>query len=237
MIRKLKCAIVDNDPFIPSLVKDLVANVSFVEISNTFNCPLQFLKSLNSLNIDVCLLDINMPGMDGLTVSEHLNGIPYIFITGNDNLLRGALDKNPVDIITKPISPGRLLWVLEKTYKQVKGNSTIDNYALFNVAESTDKVKIKLNEIQYVESSTKNPRNKVIILRSGKKYTLMDNTFEKLLSLCPELAQVNRKELISLEAIRQVRHDEITIAIKKVDIKVTLSDTCRKKFMARLQKH
>jgi DNA-binding LytR/AlgR family response regulator len=236
MLRRLKCAIVDGDAFVASMIKKLCMNSEIAEITHSFNCAKQFLSSLNSLKIDVCMLEISMHGIDGLAVSQLLEGIPYIFITDNDSLLREALNKNPIDIITKPINSERLLWVLDKTYKQVIGNSQYEDSALFNVAEAADRVKINLEDILYVETSVKNPRNKVITLRNGKKYTLMDYTYEKLLFLCKKLEQVNRRTLVSVEAVQQVRHNAVTINIKGSNREIVLSDKCRKKIMLRIPK-
>ncbi|MBF0399813.1 MAG: response regulator [Magnetococcales bacterium] len=66
---------------------------------------------------DLILLDVQMPGMDGLETCQHLQAnpetsqIPVIFVTASrqmENELRG-LEMGAVDFLTKPISPPILM--------------------------------------------------------------------------------------------------------------------------------
>lgn len=65
------------------------------------------LHALN--NYDLILLDMHMPGADGLVVMQQLRRmapdsfLPVIVITGNDDLRLAALDAGAYDFVTKPI--------------------------------------------------------------------------------------------------------------------------------------
>jgi len=216
------------------MISHMCSELPLISITNNFKCPFKFLDALPSLELDVCILAIEMPKMDGLTVSHFLNDMPFIFITGKENMLKDALEANPIDILLKPIKKERLHKAIEKAYAMLTLHSKSKEYELFNVAEAKDKVNIFLNDIAFVRSNVKNPRNKDISLRNGARWTIMDCTFNQLLNLCSDLVQVNRTELVSLKIVQFVRHDLITIPDLMNNGKpcqVTLSDTCRKSFM------
>lgn len=73
------------------------------------------------LNPDVLLMDIRMPGMDGLEAAMHLMGMEnppsVIFTTAYDQHALNAFEVNAVDYLLKPIRKDRLASALEKAHK------------------------------------------------------------------------------------------------------------------------
>ena len=73
---------------------------------------------LNEMSVDVILLDIRMPGMDGIEVARHLQHLAsppaVIFTTAFDAYAVKAFELNAVDYLLKPIRRERLQAALEK---------------------------------------------------------------------------------------------------------------------------
>lgn len=67
---------------------------------------------------DVALLDIHMPGMDGLTLAQHLKSLPsppaVVFVTAHAEHALNAFEIDAVDYLTKPVRRERLQQALEK---------------------------------------------------------------------------------------------------------------------------
>lgn len=49
------------------------------ELEYSFTCPNKFLKALGSIDFDLCFLDIVMPEINGLELSQRINNKPFIF--------------------------------------------------------------------------------------------------------------------------------------------------------------
>jgi len=68
--------------------------------------------------VDLVLLDIRMPGMDGieaaLVLAERPDPPAVIFITAYDEHALAAFDANAIDYLLKPVRPERLLRALDK---------------------------------------------------------------------------------------------------------------------------
>jgi diguanylate cyclase (GGDEF)-like protein len=106
------------------IVDDTKANINILleHLKNNYRItPVlsgkQALKAIKKLKIDLILLDIMMPEMDGFEVCEILKSqpetkdIPIIFITamGDEETIEKAYDIGGIDYITKPFKPKELL--------------------------------------------------------------------------------------------------------------------------------
>ena len=79
----------------------------------------EVLEVLNREKVDIVLLDIRMPEMDGLEAARHIAGMEQppaiIFTTAFDAYALKAFEVNAIDYVLKPIRRERLLTALGKT--------------------------------------------------------------------------------------------------------------------------
>jgi len=77
------------------------------------------LEVLNREKVDIVLLDIRMPEMDGMEAARHIAGMEdppaIIFTTAFDSYAIKAFEVNAIDYLLKPIRVERLLAALNKT--------------------------------------------------------------------------------------------------------------------------
>lgn len=67
------------------------------------------MEGINRINVDLLLLDINLPEMSGMELLENLRILPYIiFITAYDKYAVRAFELGAVDYILKPVTQERL---------------------------------------------------------------------------------------------------------------------------------
>jgi FixJ family two-component response regulator len=115
-------AIVDDDASVRPSTLRLVR--SFGYGAEAFGSGEEFLSSLRAAETACLLLDVRMPGMDGLEVQRRLAEkgirIPIVFLTGRatDDEERRARLGGAVEFLRKPVGRATLLDVLQKVIGQ-----------------------------------------------------------------------------------------------------------------------
>jgi DNA-binding LytR/AlgR family response regulator len=208
-----------------------------LEVVKAFNSPKLFLAELPNLDFDLCILDIEMPEMNGLQVANLLNGKPVIFTTAYKEYAAEAFDINAIDYVRKPVKKERLQQAVSKAYNQIIENKAAKRFIQLN----TDKGKalIFLDQLCYVKIAESDSRDKIATLSDGTTITIKNISFEKLQALLPinSFCRVNKKELIALKIVQVFSFDEITTTLKDnhgKSLKTTLNESYRNDFLKKV---
>ena len=110
--------IVDDEPLARERLRALLGDLGVAGIVGEAASGLEALQFAMRERPDVVLLDIRMPGMDGLEAARHLSQLQpapaVIFTTAYDAHALAAFDANAIDYLLKPVRPERLRSALEK---------------------------------------------------------------------------------------------------------------------------
>lgn len=114
----------DNEDILSILVDALECHTSFQVITAT--CAQDGLKILASQRIDVIILDLVMPEMDGIEmfkiIKDRSINTPVMFLTGRSalELENIARELGAFDFIQKPVNMRDLLLLIDEAYKVVQ---------------------------------------------------------------------------------------------------------------------
>jgi len=114
-------SVVDDDDSVRESLRGLIRSVGFAV--KVFASAEEFLNSDHLRNTDCLILDVRMPGMNGLELQRQLAAtnrkIPVIFITahGDDEVRSRALNGGAVDYLLKPFSEEALLNAIDAALK------------------------------------------------------------------------------------------------------------------------
>ncbi len=211
--------------------------IPFLEVVKAFNQPEIFIEQHEGLDFDFCIIDIEMPKMNGLEVAKILKNKPIIFTTAYKEFAFEAFELDAVDYIQKPVNKERLLKAIDKVKFNLENQDTAKKSFQFN----TDKGKAVLTfeQIVYIKSSEIDPRDKITQLEDGSILTLKNVSFEKLQEILPEnkFCRISKKEIIALKIVKLFSSDEITTNLYLKDgsvLKVSISSIYRSDFIKKL---
>jgi len=200
------------DDELPSLqyLKLLCQQIPDLEVIKSFNSPQDLLADLPTLDFDLLISDINMPGLNGLELAEQLRGKPIIFITAYAEYAADAFDLQAVDYIRKPLKIERLKQAIQKLLS-IRGRKLIEEKNFVQLNTDQGKYLLYFDQIAYIQTSSLDSRDKIVRLVDQKEVTLKNISFDKLLEILPEMqfCRINKKEIISMNIISSFSHDEI----------------------------
>ncbi len=238
MNTKLKCLLLDDE--LPGLtyLKMLCEQIPELEIVKAFNHPEKLLEEIPKLDFDLCISDIEMPGIDGLTLAKLLQNKLVIFTTAYRDYAAEAFDIDAVDYITKPVTKERLQKAVAKASERFDKVPIAKKFIQLN----TDKGKALLyfDQIAYIKTALTDSRDKEVFLMDGSSLILKNINFDSLLSQLPEtdFCRVNKKEIIAITAVKFFSHNEITLKHQDKNGKFTtllLSETYRSDFLLKVK--
>jgi FixJ family two-component response regulator len=140
--------VVDDDASIRESLSSLIRSAGMaVEV---FDSPLAFLAMDKLVDFACLVLDVRMPGLDGLALQEKLGAsgreIPIIFITGHGDvpLAVRAMKAGAIDFLNKPFNDTDLLQAIAHALSRVSAASdersaTADFRARFNTLTPREK--------------------------------------------------------------------------------------------------
>ena len=115
----LRLLLVDDDPGLRALLRATLDAVD-VEVDDAEDVPTA-LAAIGQQRPDAIVLDVNLPGMDGLAFCRQLkneretNEIPIVVLSGSDGgTAEAALEAGAESFLRKPFSPLELLAVVER---------------------------------------------------------------------------------------------------------------------------
>jgi two-component system response regulator AlgR len=121
---KLRVLVVDDEPLARERLSHLVEELPDVELAGVAASAEEALLLAGRLRPEVVLLDIRMPGMDGLEAAHHLARMPeppaVIFTTAYDQHALAAFDAQAAGYLLKPVRSEKLREALERARRPTR---------------------------------------------------------------------------------------------------------------------
>jgi len=203
--------IVDDEAPARSRMRDLLADVNAalpVVLAGEAANGRDALRIAEAGGVDVALLDVRMPGMDGIEVARHLQQLQpppaVIFTTAYDAYAIQAFELHVVDYLLKPIKASRL----QEALSRVVQNTALDPgilrelqqapRACLSVAERGRVHLIPVEDILFLRAELK-----YITVRTAVREYLIEESLTQLEQEFPErFVRVHRNCLVARAAIR-----------------------------------
>ena len=205
----MKCLIVDDEHIARKLLSDYVGKVPELELVATCSSALQALTHINKGDIDVLLLDIQMPDLTGLDFLKILPNRPAtILTTAYSEYAVQSYELDVVDYLLKPIDFERFYKAITKvlTTKDTKP----DHLAADHLPTQTDKlfikadnkiVKVSFHEIVVIKGQ--GPYVQLITLDGRKIMSLQSmSKLEGLLPPC--FYRTHRSHIVNIDHIDSI---------------------------------
>ncbi|WP_156679888.1 LytR/AlgR family response regulator transcription factor [Sphingomonas profundi] len=221
----LRTLVVDDEPLAVERLQILCARTPGIDLVGTASDGEAALRLVDALQPDLLLLDIAMPGLDGLGVATALaaraergegGGRPaIIFCTAFDQFAVAAFDVAAVDYLLKPVSAERLERSVARVGERLRAAPPPQPAAApsphadeFWVPHRSEMIRLAAIDIDRIDAERDYMR-----LHIGQRSFLLHQTISELeRRLDPQLfIRLHRSTLVRRDFIAKLRHDGLGV--------------------------
>jgi DNA-binding LytR/AlgR family response regulator len=223
----MRCVIVDDEPEGRAIIRAYVEEIPFLELVKDCSNAFQAMEVLEQEHIDLLFLDIQMPGLDGVTFFRSLEKAPkVIFTTAFPNYAVEGFELSAVDYLLKPFPFDRFLRAVNKarmlTSANTNANQDDERYFQFKSEKRFYRV----------------PQKSVVALESVGDYThvyfdggkhLVHGSLQKLLEQLQDvLLRVHRSHAVNLAYLEYAEGNFLKVGGREVPVGASFKDELRK---------
>ncbi len=229
----ISCIVIDDEIGAIDILTDYIQRSSELKLAGSYLDPIEAIKYLTKNDIDLMFLDIDMPGLDGLQVSELMRtrGILTIFCTAYSRYAVESYEYDAVDYLLKPIPFDRFSNAVAKAKQRIESVNSINNDSnksshIF-IKSGTKYHQVDINELLYM----KKDGHYIDFVTSSRKY-LSRLSMSELLENLPtdDFIRIHRSYVVALGKIEVIEKYFIIINNQKIPI----GDSYRDSFFERI---
>jgi two-component system, LytTR family, response regulator AlgR len=203
----LKVLLVDDEALarlrLRTLLGDCVAPAALVAAEAAD--AVQAMSALQHDTFDAVLLDIGMPGLDGMGLARVIADLPQppavVFVTAHSSHAVQAFELEAVDYLTKPVRLERLQQALQKVERLTQSARTLQPDVPEEVLIIQDRgrtERVPLADVLYLKAELK-----YITVRTASRSYILDGSLNELEALYgTQFLRIHRNALIARRAVR-----------------------------------
>ena len=203
----LKALIIDDEALARARMRQLLADCvdPQVLVLGEAGAGAEALEFLAHNRVDVVLLDIHMPGLDGralagrLAVQEQAPAI--VFVTAHAEHALQAFELDAVDYLTKPVRLARLEAALQKVQRLVLARlaeGVVAEEGFLTIQDRGRTERVPVNEVLYLRAELK-----YITVRTGTRSLILDGALSDLEERYKHhFLRVHRSTLVARRLVR-----------------------------------
>lgn len=213
----LRTLIVDDEPLAVERMQILCADLEGVSLVGTASDGASALRLVEALSPDLILLDISMPGLDGMGVAQAIQGRLHrpavVFCTAFDSYAVAAFDVSATDYLLKPVSAERLA----KAIARVRESASLPHPPVQAEASKwleeiwaphrSEMVRVLTARIDFIEAE----RDYMRVHVGSRSYLIHQTISELERKLDPAVfIRLHRSTIVRRDFIAGLRHDGLS---------------------------
>lgn len=216
---KLKCILVDDELMARKHLQRLVEQHSGLELLGVFENAESALVMLREQDVDLLLLDVEMPGLSGFDLLGQLSSMPFVIMTTSKvEYAFEAYEYQVTDYLKKPIISPRFNLAVEKVLdlaaSKLAEKEAGGSHSEIYIKHEGRYIRLPYEEIQFIE----NVGDYVKIFTAKNSY-IVHSTMKSLdEKLGKNFLRVHRSFIVSLNKIVDIEENTLVIGTKVIPI-------------------
>lgn len=232
-MQRIRTIIVDDEPKAIEVLERYCDDMDVIAMMATFRDPVKAIEYLHVHDIDLILLDINMPGISGMEFLDILDKKPkIIFTTAYAEYAIESYEYEAVDYLLKPIDFHRFVKAVSRAYKLIsqEGSSIpidstdYDDERTIYIKSGPQLYKVNISDILYLEKDG----NYLIFHTKNRKMLSRQNMKDIFEVLNPDdFIRVHKSFIVAIKHMEVIESHQIRIG----DVKIPIGRNYREELM------
>ncbi len=201
---KINALIVDDDQGSIDVLTRHLTSFPFIRVMDIVHSGKDAIAFLQENEVDLLLLDIEMEGMTGIELANHVQPLypstSIVFITGHAGFALEGYESHPVDFLTKPIDFQRLEIALNRVKKIKQPSMSSEKEQKIGMKTTSGIQIISINDILYIEK-----KGRVISILCRNNHSVISSDTMKNLEVIFAPFEFYRSHQSFLVPIRQIK--------------------------------
>ncbi len=216
----LRTLIVDDEPLAIERMQVLCGEIADLTVVGSAADGASALRLSGKHEPDLVLLDMTMPGMDGLAVARELGRAEQppavIFVTAHEDFAVEAFDLDAIDYVLKPVGRERLERAVARAMarrgsRQAGGGQWLEE---FWVPHRSELLRIEADQVERIDAE----RDYVRLHVGERSYLLLQTIAGLEARLNPEkFIRIHRSTILRRDGIRRLRHEGLGVWSAELD--------------------
>lgn len=219
----MTCVAVDDEPLALDLLEDNIRKIPFLKLVKKCSNALEANSFMQTQNVDLIFLDIQMPGITGIQFLQGMSKKPplVIFITAYEKYALEGYTLDVIDYLLKPVSFERFLKAVNKAYDKFNAQKAPAlqgaNATYLFVNSEYNLVRIDFSDIAYIEGLKDYVK---IFLLSSQRPVITRMSMKSLEEKLPadQFVRVHKSFIVSLNKITSIRKGRISLLKAQIPI-------------------
>lgn len=206
----IKCVAIDDETLALDIIEKFCQRVGNVELKK-FSNPMSGLEWINEHRPDIVFLDIEMEGINGISIASQLpDNTCFIFTTAYLKYALDGFDLDAVDYLHKPFSYNRFQIAFSKALRRIGRQQLQTTSQCITVKQDYNNISIPIDDILYIEAVEGYSK----IHRISGDYIMSRILLKNLYALLPHdyFLRIHRSFIVSKLKIKSFSKQEIIIS-------------------------
>lgn len=215
MTKKYTCIIIDDDEIDRLTVVSFAKKFPVLDILGVFESAEDALPFIDTTDLDILFLDIDMPGLSGIEFRKKALEVPVcIFITAHPEHAVESFEIETLDFIVKPLKLDRFAQTVSRIeeFMEIKLKASLFEASIggdtIYIKEGHEQTKVKLHEILYLEAL----KDYTLIITNKKRHCVLSSIGNLLKEdHFQSFIRIHRSFAVQKQFIQKINSSEIIL--------------------------
>ena len=222
-MNSVKCLVVDDEAIAQRIIVGYLNDLPGMEVVATALNAIEAMSILESVDVDLMFLDIEMPKLKGLAFLSTLKHPPSVIITtAHREYALDSYDLEVVDYLLKPISFSRFVKAINRYKKMMAidipspslSAEPPSEKSFIYVKSDRKTLKLTVSEIQYIEGMN----NYVIVHLKDAKHIVYTSISAMLADLENDFVRIHKSFVVNKHHVKGYTKELVMLSEKELPI-------------------